>query len=78
MALWGLIGNDRQMATTTYQGRESVSDRATRREAERSATRRRNAKRSVASDAASGGGEAFADRSARSTTRWYRGSRGRG
>jgi len=44
MALWGLIGNDRQMAATTYATRESATDRRKRKEAareQRAATKRR-------------------------------------
>ncbi|SBT89336.1 hypothetical protein GA0115233_1008109 [Streptomyces sp. DI166] len=40
MAFFGLIGNDRQMAATTYAGKESASQRRQRKEAERSARRR--------------------------------------
>jgi hypothetical protein len=31
MAFFGLIGNDREMAATTYQDSESASDRAARK-----------------------------------------------
>ncbi|WP_331759910.1 hypothetical protein OG422_31180 (plasmid) [Streptomyces sp. NBC_01525] len=34
MALFGLIGNDREMAATTYSGRESASDEAARKRRE--------------------------------------------
>lgn len=39
MAFFGLIGNDQQMATTTYQGRESASDRRARKQAQRDEAR---------------------------------------
>lgn len=44
MAFFGLFGDDRQMAATTYRTRESATDRCARREAERearAATKRR-------------------------------------
>lgn len=44
MALWGLLGNDRQMAATTYQARESATARRDRIQAardQRAAARRR-------------------------------------
>ncbi|MEV6681224.1 hypothetical protein AB0N09_30800 [Streptomyces erythrochromogenes] len=31
MAFFGLFGNDQQMATTTYSGRESATERAAQR-----------------------------------------------
>ncbi|MFG2227920.1 hypothetical protein [Streptomyces sp. NPDC048644] len=34
MAFFGLIGNDRDMAETTYSGRESASDKAARKRRE--------------------------------------------
>jgi hypothetical protein len=34
MALFGLFGNDDDMASGTYAGRESASDRAARKDAE--------------------------------------------
>lgn len=40
MALFGLFGNDQQMARSTYTGRESASDRRARKEAQRAADRR--------------------------------------
>lgn len=71
---WLKGGDDHALASTRYQGRESASARRTRKDAERSVQRRAVAKRRVPSDAASGGGEAFAGRSARSTTAWWRSS----
>ncbi|WP_411152176.1 hypothetical protein [Streptomyces sp. A30] len=47
MAFFGLIGNDRQMAATTYAGKESATEKRLRKEAERSAQRRRSHQRSV-------------------------------
>ncbi|KPC68379.1 hypothetical protein ADL27_56915 [Streptomyces sp. NRRL F-6602] len=44
MAFFGLIGNDREMAATTYAGRESASARAARKEAERRARHHRTAR----------------------------------
>ncbi|MDX3525988.1 hypothetical protein P1P75_05945 [Streptomyces sp. ID05-39B] len=35
MAFFGLIGNDRQMASTTYAGKESASEKRERVEARR-------------------------------------------
>lgn len=35
MAFFGLVGNDREMAKTTYSGQESASARAERKRAER-------------------------------------------
>ncbi|NUP52339.1 MAG: hypothetical protein HOW97_34210 [Catenulispora sp.] len=35
MAFFGLFGNDRAMASSTYSGRESASDKATRKQRER-------------------------------------------
>ncbi|MEU1824254.1 hypothetical protein ABZ502_17725 [Streptomyces abikoensis] len=75
MAFFGLFGDNRQMAATTYSGRESAGDRKARKGAAASARRRAAAKRSVSRDAVSGGGEAFADRNARSTTGWFRRAR---
>jgi hypothetical protein len=46
--------------------------RRARRQADASARRRSRAKRNIPSDAETGGGEAFADRNARSITRWFR------
>ncbi|MEY9937314.1 hypothetical protein [Streptacidiphilus sp. MAP5-3] len=40
MAFFGLIGNDRAMASSTYAGRESASDRRARKQAQRDADRR--------------------------------------
>ncbi|MFE9258574.1 hypothetical protein [Streptomyces sp. NPDC006879] len=51
MALFGLFGNDRQMATTTYSAKESASDKAARKEADRSAKRRNNHHRTGATKA---------------------------
>ncbi|MEV6502200.1 hypothetical protein [Streptomyces prunicolor] len=47
MAFFGLIGNDRQMAATTYAGTESATEKRQRKEAQRSAQRRRSHHRSV-------------------------------
>ncbi|QDO42903.1 hypothetical protein FNV62_36455 [Streptomyces sp. RLB3-17] len=47
MAFFGLIGNDRQMAATTYAGKESASQKRERAEAQRSARRRERHHRSV-------------------------------
>jgi hypothetical protein len=47
MAFFGLIGNDRQMAATTYAGKESASQKRQRKEAEQSARRRQSHHRSV-------------------------------
>ncbi|GAA2230226.1 hypothetical protein [Streptomyces nogalater] len=40
MAIFGLFGNDRQMAAPTYAGKESASQKRQRVEAQRSARRR--------------------------------------
>lgn len=52
MALFGLLGNDRQMAATTYRTRESATARRDRkaaaREQKQSARRRRNHHRNAA------------------------------
>ncbi|MFE1091226.1 hypothetical protein ACF1G3_25805 [Streptomyces rochei] len=47
MAFFGLIGNDRQMAVTTYAGKESASQRKQRKEAQRSVQRRERHRRSA-------------------------------
>lgn len=46
MALFGLFGNDQNMARSTYAGRESASDRSTRREEQRATDRHAAAVRS--------------------------------
>lgn len=90
---------DHYLARTKYAGRESASERAARKEAERHITappvpkdqtieewygeyrktpksrgRRKKHKRNIPSDAQSGGGEAFADRS---TSFWFWGRKQR-
>ncbi|MEZ0066705.1 hypothetical protein ABIA32_002717 [Streptacidiphilus sp. MAP12-20] len=45
MALFGLFGNDRTMASSTYAGRESASARQQRKAAERETVRRASAVR---------------------------------
>ncbi|WP_405844570.1 hypothetical protein [Streptomyces sp. NBC_01518] len=47
MAFFGLIGNDRQMAATTYADKESATEKRQRKEAQRSAQRRRSHHRSA-------------------------------
>lgn len=47
MAFFGLIGNYRQMAATTYAGKESATERRQRRETEKAARRRQSHHRSV-------------------------------
>lgn len=65
MAFFGLVGNDRKLASTTYSGRESASERAARR-------RRQGHHRSAA--AADREGQAW---EAAERARHKRGSRGR-
>ncbi|MGY4741410.1 hypothetical protein [Streptomyces sp. ATMOS53] len=48
MAFFGLFGNDRQMAATTYAGKESATPKRQRVEAQRSARRRERHHRSAA------------------------------
>ncbi|MFJ5839810.1 hypothetical protein ACIQGO_24140 [Streptomyces shenzhenensis] len=47
MAFFGLIGNDRQMAATTYAGKESASEKRQHKETEKAARRRQSHHRSV-------------------------------
>lgn len=47
MEFLGLFGNDRQMAATTYAGKESATQKRQRAEAQRSARRRERHHRSV-------------------------------
>jgi len=47
MAFFGLIGNDRQMAATTYAGKEPASEKRQRKETEKAARRRQSHHRSV-------------------------------
>ncbi|KJS53219.1 hypothetical protein VM98_26615 [Streptomyces rubellomurinus subsp. indigoferus] len=59
MALFGLFGNDRQMAAGTYAGRESATERRQRKQADR--TRRDRVRRSRDATAADRAGWAWAD-----------------
>ncbi len=47
MAFFGLIGNDRQTAATTYAGKESATEKRQRKETEKAARRRQSHHRSV-------------------------------
>ncbi|MFC7987436.1 hypothetical protein [Streptomyces sp. NPDC057336] len=47
MTLFGLIGNDRQMAATTYVGKESATEKRQRKATEKAARRRQSHHRSV-------------------------------
>ncbi|ONK13286.1 hypothetical protein STBA_40490 [Streptomyces sp. MP131-18] len=52
--------------------RRTPNGRRARRQADASARRSSRARRHIPSDSETGGGEAFADRNARSITRWFR------
>ncbi|WP_275463773.1 hypothetical protein [Streptomyces noursei] len=63
MALFGLFGNDRTMAETTYSGRESASEKASRKQRE---AHHRNAR------AADRQGQNWEDAERRRQDRWGR------
>ncbi|MBT3163089.1 hypothetical protein HTV80_08215 [Streptomyces sp. Vc74B-19] len=47
MAFFGLIGNDRQIAATTYAGKEPATEKRQRKETAKAARRRQSHHRSV-------------------------------
>lgn len=72
MALWG--GSDYEVAKKKHAGRESASDKAARKATAKDvadARGRRARHRRTVHTGGAGGGESFADRSARSTTGWF-------
>ncbi|MEU9485908.1 hypothetical protein AB0D83_19970 [Streptomyces decoyicus] len=65
MALLGLFGNDRQMASTTYSDRESASDKAARK-------RRQGHHRSAAAADRQGQAWEDAERARQNRGSWWR------
>ncbi|MGW3274839.1 hypothetical protein ACWDFH_25710 [Streptomyces kronopolitis] len=65
MAFFGVVGNDRTLASTTYSGRESASERAARR-------RRQGHHRSAVAADRQGQAWADAERARQDRGSWWR------